>query len=204
LVDLSGRRSLVSALLGVEIGGLGVLIAAVLVVAATGVALAKLDRGERPRVRDCYRTVFSHFRDLFFAIARITVITILLVLTVVGIPFAIDRLVRSSFLAQSCVVHSASAKEAWKESLRLVHGTWWRTFGVTATINLTTLLSALLVGLAFLFLVSSASLYVINVIGSVVFALAYPYVGIATTLLFFDRVDVAPATAAAPVPSPAS
>jgi hypothetical protein len=41
---------------------------------------------------------------------------------------------------------------------------------------------------------------VINVIGSVVFAVAYPYVGIATTLLFFDRAET-PATAAVPIPA---
>jgi len=35
------------------------------------------------------------------------------------------------------------------------------------------------------------------VIGSVVFALAYPYVGIATTLLYFDRTEAAPHAAPA-------
>lgn len=197
LVDLAGNRSLVSAALGIEIGGLGVLVAAVLVVAASAVALAEIDRGRKPRVRDCYRTVFSRFRDLFLAVGRAAVVTVLLSLTVVGIPLAVQRLVRWSFLPQS-VLDGRAPRAASQESARLVRGSWWRTFGLTATINVSTLLTALLVGLAFLFLVSSVSLSFIDVIGSVVFALAYPYVGIATTLLFFDRVATGPSE-----PSPA-
>jgi hypothetical protein len=51
LVDLAGHRSGVSAVLGLLVGGFGVLVAAVLVQAATAVAVAELADGRKPTVR---------------------------------------------------------------------------------------------------------------------------------------------------------
>ena len=187
LVDLSGRKSGEAAALAFLTGGFGLLVAAVLVTAASAVAVAEIEAGGEPGIRRSYDAVFARFRDLFVAFARAVGVAILLIVTVVGIPRAVQQVVRWTFLPQACVLEKLDAEEARRRSARLVGGSWWRTFALSATINVTTLLVGLLVGVLFLFLVSSVSLTVINVIGAIVYMLIYPYVSIATTLLFYDR-----------------
>jgi ABC-type multidrug transport system fused ATPase/permease subunit len=60
-----------------------------------------------------------------------------------------------------------------------------RVFAITALVNVTAFLLGPIVGVAFLFLTSS-SLAVIDVIGSLVYAVVMPYAGIAIALLFYD------------------
>jgi hypothetical protein len=194
LVDVTGRESGESALLAFLTGGFGLLVAAALVHAASAVAVADIAAGREPGIRRSYGVVFARARELVRAFGRAAGVTLLLVVTVVGIPRAVQQLVRWTFLPQTCVLRSLDAVEARQESVRLVRGNWWRTFALSATINAATLLTGLLVGVLFLFLVSSVSLAVINLIGGCVYMLAYPYVAIATTLLFYDRLAGAPAT----------
>jgi hypothetical protein len=143
---------------------------------------------------------------LVLAFARAVAITVLLIVTLVGIPVAIERAVRWTFLAQECVLEGRDAAAARRESVRLVRGDWWRTFALVASTNVTVLLTSLLVGVLFLFFVSSLSLSVINVIGAIVYMIGYPYVGIVTTLLYYDRTAsrqraMHPSPVAAAVPS---
>jgi hypothetical protein len=187
LVDLSGRRSGTAAVLAFAIGGAGIFIAAVLVHSATASAVDELASGARPGVRAAYTTVFAHFRTIVLTFARALAVVVLLALTLVGIPRAIQQIVRWTFLPQTVVLEDRGAADARKESMGLVRGTWWSTFGLVATMNIPVLLTGLLVGVLLLFFVSSLSLTLINVIGALVYALAYPYIGIATTLLYYDR-----------------
>jgi hypothetical protein len=187
LVDLAGRESGESAMLAFLTGGFGLLVAAALVHAATAVAVAEIEAGGEPGVRRSYEVVLTRFQELVRAFGRAVGVTTLLIVTVVGIPWAVQRVVRWAFLPQACVLEKLDATAARLRSAQLVRGTWWRTFALSATINVTTLLTGLLVGVLFLFLVSSVSLTLINIIGAVIYTVAYPYVAIATTLLFYDR-----------------
>ncbi len=163
------------------------LIAAVLVHSATAVAVSELATGRAPQARATFRAVFARFRPLVRAMGRAVGILVGLVITVVGIPLAVDRAVRWIFLPQMCVLEQREAKDARRASMRLVRGTWWRTFTVDAIVNVSVLLAGPIIGVLFVFFVSELSLSVVNVIGSVVYTVAYPYVGIATTLLYYDR-----------------
>jgi hypothetical protein len=187
LLDLSGRRSGTAAVLAFAIGGAGIFVAAVLVHSATASAVDELARGHRPAVRAAYAAVFAHFRSVAPTFARAFVVVVLLAVTLVGIPRAVQQIVRWTFLPQTVLLEGRGAAEAREKSVGLVQGTWWSTFALVATMNVPVLLTGLLVGVLLLFFVSSLSLTVINVIGALIYALAYPYIGIATTLLYYDR-----------------
>ena len=75
------------------------------------------------------------------------------------------------------------------QAAELVRGRWWRTFGVTATVNVLAALSGPIVGLVALFTVTSASLDAINLIGSIVYVFTIPMAAVAVTLLYFDLVE---------------
>ncbi|MBA3716607.1 MAG: hypothetical protein H0W87_00045 [Actinobacteria bacterium] len=198
LSGLSGSRSGIGDVLGAGIGGLGALIAAAIVVSATAVALSKLSQGEVPQVRDVYRAVWARFWLLVSAVLRAGVTVIVLALTLVGTPVAVERAVRWAFVAQVCMLGDQPPSTPLRESAQITRSSWWRTFALTSVMNFPVVVLALVIGSVFLFLVSSAPLYFVELISSCVFALAYPYVGIATTLLYFDlvlsRPEPAPST----------
>jgi len=184
LSGLTGARSGDGDVLGVGIGGIGALLGASVVVGATAVALSRLARGEVPRVRDVYRVVLGRFWPLISAVLRAGIMVIVLALTVVGIPFAIERSVRWSLVPQSCLLEDSETP--LRTGAQRTRGSWWRTFALTSVMNLPAVVLALLIGTLFLLLVPEAPIYVIELISSCAFALAYPYVGLATTLLYFD------------------
>lgn len=53
----------------------------------------------------------------------------LLLITLVGIPFAIRTLIRWSFGAQAVILNQETAKDAITHSCRLVKGLWWQIAG---------------------------------------------------------------------------
>jgi hypothetical protein len=122
-------------------------------------------------------------------VIREVLIVLVLLLTVVGIPVAAYLLVRWAFVSQACVIEKLSARPALQRSAELVRSRWWRTFGVTATVNVLAALSGPVVGLVALFTVTSASLDVINLIGSIVYVFTIPLAAVAVTLLYFDLAE---------------
>jgi ABC-type multidrug transport system fused ATPase/permease subunit len=79
-----------------------------------------------------------------------------------------------------------------------------RVFAITALVNVTAFLLGPIVGVAVLFLTSS-SLAVIDIIGSLVYAVVMPYAGIAIALLFYDlrrRHQEAPAVSPTAIAAP--
>lgn len=110
---------------------------------------------------------------------------LLLVLSVVGIPFAVYYFIRTSMFAQASVLEQGGAVGSLRASARLTRRHWWRTFGFTALIDVIAILSGALLGVLIL-LVTAQSLVVIDIIGSIVYALVVPYAAIALTLYYFD------------------
>jgi hypothetical protein len=62
---------------------------------------------------------------------------------------------------------------------------WWRTFAITALVDVIAILSGPLLGVLIL-LLTAQSLIFIDIIGSVVYTLVVPYAAIALTLYYFD------------------
>ena len=189
---LTGERSGGGDLVGVGVGGFGALIGAAIVVGTTASTLSSMSQGEVPRVRDVYRAVWARFWLLLSAVLRAGLLVIALTLTVVGIPFAIERSVRWALVPQVCLLGKAD-EGPLRQSVRVTRGNWWRTFALTSVMNVPAVTLALLLGTAVLLLIPAAPIYVVALTSSCVFAFTYPYVGIATTLLYFDLLQSQPA-----------
>ena len=93
--------------------------------------------------------------------------------------------IRTSLFAQACVLEDQSAIGSLRASARLTRRHWWRTFGLTALIDVIAILSGPLLGVPIL-LLTAQSLTFIDVTGSFVYTLVVPYAAIALTLYYFD------------------
>ena len=185
LVDVARNDPIITAVIALTIGSLSTIVATVLVTAASADAVDRLDEGEHPDALDAYRGIRTHVAALGWAWLRILAITGLLTLTVIGIPIAIVYLVRRSVVTEACVIEELPATASLKRSARLVTGESWRVFVIAAFVNTTALLLGPLLGITVMLLTSS-SLFLINVTSSLVYVIVMPYVGIALSLLLYD------------------
>ena len=184
-VKVDGGHGPATAFLALLIGGVGAALASAGVTAAVSAALDEIDAGRPVTALQAYKIAWQNRRALAGTTAWQFVVSILLVLTVIGIPYAIYRFIRTSLYAQSSVLQSRSATESLRSSAELTRGHWWRTFGFSALVDILTVLTGALRGVLLL-LATSKSLTFINVTGSIIYALAVPYAAIALTLYYFD------------------
>jgi hypothetical protein len=184
-VTLDGGDGPVTVIIAVLIGILSGAITAAAVTAAVTAALNELDAGRPVTAAEAYRLAWRDRRSLAGATGLQFLITLLLILTVVGIPFAIYRLIRTSLFAQACVSDHGTPRESFRASADLTRGRWWRTFGLTALVDALAILSGPMLGVAVL-LLTSQSLTFINISGSLVYAITVPLAAIALTLYYYD------------------
>jgi ABC-type multidrug transport system fused ATPase/permease subunit len=113
-----------------------------------------------------------------------TILILLMALTVIGIPFAIWKLVGWAFAQQEVLFEDKSIRESLKASSELVRGRWWRAMRVIVLFYLIGVVTGPILTFALIF--TSLPLVVINLIGSLIYALLIPYKALGETLLFFD------------------
>jgi hypothetical protein len=184
-IALDGRRGGVTVLLALLIGDIGGAFAAAAVTGAVAAALNELDAGRRVTAFDAYKLAGRNARALAGATALQFLLILLLVVTVVGIPFAVYYFIRTSLFAQACVLEDDSVLGSLRTSARLTLRHWWRTFGITALVNVIAILSGPLLGVLIL-LLTAQSLTFIDVTGSIVYTLVVPYAAIALTLYYYN------------------
>jgi hypothetical protein len=184
-VALDGGDGPATAFLALLIGTFGAVVAATAVTAAVTAALNELDAGRRVRPIEAYRIAWRDRRALAGAMGQQFAISMLLVLTVVGIPYAIYRLIRTSLFAQACVLEHGTTRASLRTSAELTRGEWWRTFGFTALVDALAILSGPILGVAILLLTSQSQTF-INISGSLIYALTVPCAAIALTFYYFD------------------
>ena len=185
LVNLDGRQGAVTVLLALLIGDIGGAFAAAAVTGAVSATLDQLEADQPVSARRSYALASRNARGLGGATAVQFVLILVLVFTVVGIPYAIYYFIRTSLFAQECVLGDHTAIGSLRASARLTRGHWWRTFGFTALVNVIAILSGPLIGVLVL-LLTAQSLTFIDITGSIVYTLVVPYAAIALTLYYFD------------------
>jgi hypothetical protein len=173
--------------LSVFVGSLANVITLTAVVAAVAWTMAELSAGRRPEARDVLAAVVHRGADLARGLLRAMVIVVALVLSVIGIPFAIRQLIRYQFLPQATVIDGLGGRAALDRSAALVRGRWWHTGAVIAVANVVIAGTASVVGLLFL-VVLRPSVLLLTVVVSVASLLTMPLVAIAVTLLYGDAV----------------
>jgi hypothetical protein len=150
--------------------------------AALIAALADIDAGRAPDFGRAYDTAFERFLALAGAVLRVTFHVLLLAITIVGIPWAIQRLIRWVFVEQAVILDSTSAKAALSYSADAVIGSWWRTLGIWLLISLLAGVPAGMVSALF----SLAPVAASSTATAAINALVLPFVVLALTLLYFD------------------
>jgi hypothetical protein len=176
-----------------------------IVTAAVIAFMRNLDRGESIGPRAVWGAVFRRVWRLIAVELLANIVVIVLMITIIGIPYALKKFVDWQFVQQEVLFQDRSIREALRGSTRVVRGGWWHCGGVALTLWIIGQIPGPLLGFGLIFTTVSAG--AVNVIAAVAFALTLPYVGIGRTLLYFDlqartaaerepaRVPVAPAPA---------
>jgi hypothetical protein len=134
--------------------------------------------------RESYRALYPRLWRVIVGQLLAIVLATLLIFTVIGIPFGIYFYFAWQLVQQEILFRDVSMREAFRGSSSLVRGHWWRTVVVIGVLSLLALITGPILGFFLIFLNFSPVL--VNLIGSVVFALLIPYVAIGRTLLYFD------------------
>lgn len=141
--------------------------------------------GERPRAREALLSGLEAFAAIFFAVllAGLGITLGLALLILPGVYVA----VRWYFVPQAVVIDGARGTGALARSGVLVSGRWWRTFGLVAIANISTIIpGALLIG-TFGAIAASADREVWSLAGSLgAETLTAPFLALYSTLLYYD------------------
>ncbi len=187
LSDVAGRSSLVSAALALLVAGAGHVFAAAVVIGGIAAVLDAGDDGRRIGVREAYALLRARFRALLATAVRATAVVLALGVTLVGIPWAIERLGRWAVALPASAIEGLKAGPALRRSAALTRGRWWRTTRLALAVNVVSLVSGPAVGIVLLF-TTSLPLLTINAIASAVYVLTMPVAGAALALLYGDLV----------------
>lgn len=191
LTDLFGRGSgPVTAVLTLLIGGLGNTAAFLLVTAAVASAVGSGSQGGRGAAGRAWADVSRNSRDLLIAVAKAMAFVLLLMVSFVGSPWGIRNAVWWTFISQEIMLNGANHGDALHASRQRVEGSWWRTAGYTIVVMGLAISSGPLVGLPLL-LFTGLDLWLINLIGSLVFTVVVPYASIAMIYMWGDRMTSA-------------
>jgi len=173
-----------SAGVAVIVVALALLQAAVNLLAAGALiaALADIDAGRTPEFSRAYDVAFDRFWTLLGAMLRAAFHVMLFAITIVGIPWAIQRAVRWLFVEQAVILDHTSSRAALSYSADAVLGQWWRTLGVWTVISIIAGAPAFIISLLF----RLAPIALSAAANGVVNAALLPFAVTASTLLYFD------------------
>jgi hypothetical protein len=158
---------------------------ALAVVAAIVVIFMRLLVEARPAgFRACWDGVRERFWRIVAALLLATLGLFLMAITVIGIPFAIWKLVGWSFVGQEVLFTDKSLRESFHGSSELVRGRWWHAVRVVVFLAALLLVAGPVLTLGLIF--TPLPFLAINLLGALIFALLIPYATIGQTLLYFD------------------
>lgn len=177
----SAGSGLAVGLIAIGIGVLDVLVN-ILAAAAIIVALNDLDSGQAPTFSRAYDVAFERAAEIVRAVLRVAFHVLLFAITIIGIPWAIQRSIRWLFIEQAIILDGASAKASLSTSAAAVEGSWWRTLGVWLVVLLVIAIPTGLVNALFLL----TPPLVAGTVSSFLNALALPFTTCAITMLYFD------------------
>jgi hypothetical protein len=150
--------------------------------AAIITALADIDSGRPAEFSHAYDVAFARFWTLLGAALRVVFHVLLLAVTIIGIPWAIQRMVRWLFIEQAVILDQTSARAALAYSADAVLGSWWRTFGIAIVFWLIVGVPGAIVSAIFFL----APVVVSATASAAVNAVLLPFTVTAMTLLYLD------------------
>ena len=167
-----------------SIVGIGSQVGLAVVSGAIVTFMLELERGRTLGVVESYRELGPRFWRAVLVHLLVRLFLGLLVITVIGIPYAIKKFVDWQFAQQEVVFEDRSLREALHGSRRVVRGHWWHAGVGVGVLFLLGFVAGPMLGFALVF--TSLSPEAINLFGSLVYALVVPYVAVGLTLLYLD------------------
>jgi hypothetical protein len=146
-------------------------------------ATAEIAAGRQPGVRQSLREGFARIPQLVWTFVRGGVMVLLLTITIVGIPWAVNRSIRWMFGSQAAVLTGERGKTALDTSSQAVQGRWWQAAANGTVLAFLGGTPGVIVGLLLLVL-ARFPVDAANSIASVIYALAQPFAIAGLTLLF--------------------
>jgi hypothetical protein len=150
--------------------------------AALITALFDIDSGKPAEFSHAYDVAFERFWTLVGAVLRAAFHILLFAVTIIGIPWAIQRSVRWMFLEQAVILDQTSARAALAYSADAVIGSWWRTFGISIVLSIIVAVPSTIISLLLLL----APVVVSATANAAVNAVLLPFAVTAMTLLYLD------------------
>jgi hypothetical protein len=164
--------------------GIGRIVALPAVSAALIAYVRNLDRGESTGFAAAWRAVGRRVWRLIAVELVATILVIALLVTIIGIPFAIRKFVDWQLVQQEVLFEDRSIRAALRGSTRLVRGHWWHTAAVAGAFWVLSEIGGPF--LLFLLLFTATPITTVNLLGAVISAVLLPYVQVGRTLLYLD------------------
>jgi hypothetical protein len=175
----------------------GVRIFLILLLGSTNAALASLliapvviwtmrefREGRRPNLAESFREGFPHVVPVLLARLKVIGAIIRDLVTIIRIPRAIRRAIRTFFIGQAVIYQQKPRDAAISESAELVGMAVRRTVITQLVLSVVVLLTGPLLAIFLLLMIPSRPLGLINFVSSLFFALLYPLASIGMTLLY--------------------
>jgi hypothetical protein len=171
--------------LGVWIGTVLTLLTLALVQAAAARALTELEARREIGIRHAWRMALDSIWPLLGALAIGVGVVTLLTVSVFLIPIAIWLAVRWALIVPVVELEEHSARTALHRSGRLVRLEWLKVGTIVVVSAALAIVAGPFLG-ALLILLVGAPFAFVNVLAALVYAVAMPFVGIATTYVYYD------------------
>ena len=184
-IETEGERGGVLVFCVLAIGTALTLFGLGLVMAATARALVEIDHGRIVSPVRAYRLMLSSFWSLLGALVIATLAVSICLTSVFLVPIAIWLAVRWALLVPAVALEGRSAIPALRRSRRLVGHGWWKVGSLIVVGGALAVAGGPFLG-AVLILLTSVPLAWLNVISAIVYAVAMPFVALATVYVYFD------------------
>jgi hypothetical protein len=175
-----GVRIVLTLLIGSAQAALAVLFIAPAVIWAMG----QIGQGRRPGIIESFQNGIPAILPIFKARLRVTVRVVLYAITIVGLPWALLRVVRAVFLPQTIIYANADPDDAFHDSASVANVRLSLTVLAQLVLAIITLLSGPIIAIFVLVAIPSRPLELINFVSSLTFAFVYPLGVIGMTLLY--------------------
>ncbi len=159
-------------------------IAYVVVAAIVVIFMRLLAESQPASFRACWQGMRERFWRIVAALALATLGIGAMAITIIGLPFAIWKLVGWSFVGQEVLFTDKTLRESFRGSSELVRGRWWHAVRVVVFLVALLFIAGPVLTLGLIF--TPLPFLVINLLGALIFSLLLPYAIIAQTLLYFD------------------
>ncbi len=171
--------------LGVWLGTVLTLLALALVQAACARAIAEIDAGKEIGVREAYRLAFDSVWELLRALAVAVAVVTVLSVSIFLLPIAIWLAVRWALIVPVVELEEHGGLAALRRSGCLVRLQWLKVGTLVVAAAALAIVMGPFLG-ALLILLVDAPFGLVNVLAGLIYAVAMPFVGIATTYVYYD------------------